>query len=62
LYQACSWPAWNRAVLWERILADELAGAFDAYDIEPLPVDDPLRTEEFAVPRGGAPTAGVSPA
>jgi phosphoglycerate dehydrogenase-like enzyme len=27
----------------ERILADELAGAFDVYDIEPLPPDDPLR-------------------
>jgi phosphoglycerate dehydrogenase-like enzyme len=31
------------AALRERILADELAGAFDVYDIEPLPVDDPLR-------------------
>ena len=27
----------------ERILADELAGAFDVYDVEPLPLDDPLR-------------------
>ena len=27
----------------ERILADELAGAFDVYDIEPLPENDPLR-------------------
>jgi D-3-phosphoglycerate dehydrogenase len=27
----------------ERILADELAGAFDVYDNEPVPVDDPLR-------------------
>jgi D-3-phosphoglycerate dehydrogenase len=27
----------------ERILADELAGAFDVYDVEPLPPDDPLR-------------------
>lgn len=27
----------------ERLLADELAGAFDVYDVEPLPVDDPLR-------------------
>ena len=26
-----------------RILADELAGAFDVYDREPLPVNDPLR-------------------
>ena len=31
------------AALRERILADELAGAFDVYDVEPLPVDDPLR-------------------
>jgi D-3-phosphoglycerate dehydrogenase len=27
----------------ERILADELAGAFDVYDVEPLPPADPLR-------------------
>lgn len=27
----------------ERIIADELFGAFDVYDREPLPVDDPLR-------------------
>ena len=27
----------------ERILAGELAGAFDVYDVEPLPIDDPLR-------------------
>jgi phosphoglycerate dehydrogenase-like enzyme len=27
----------------ERIVADELAGAFDVYDVEPVPVDDPLR-------------------
>jgi D-3-phosphoglycerate dehydrogenase len=27
----------------ERILADELFGAFDVYDVEPLPVQDPLR-------------------
>ena len=27
----------------ERILAGELAGAFDVYDVEPLPQDDPLR-------------------
>ncbi len=27
----------------ERILADELAGAFDVYDNEPVPADDPLR-------------------
>jgi D-3-phosphoglycerate dehydrogenase len=31
------------AALRERILADELAGAFDVYDVEPLPPDDPLR-------------------
>jgi phosphoglycerate dehydrogenase-like enzyme len=33
----------DMAALRERILADELMGAFDVYDIEPLPVDDPLR-------------------
>jgi D-3-phosphoglycerate dehydrogenase len=33
----------DMAALRERILADELAGAFDVYDLEPLPVDDPLR-------------------
>ena len=27
----------------ERLLANELAAAFDVYDIEPLPLDDPLR-------------------
>ena len=27
----------------ERIVANQLAGAFDVYDVEPLPVDDPLR-------------------
>lgn len=27
----------------ERILADEVFGAFDVYDTEPLPVEDPLR-------------------
>jgi phosphoglycerate dehydrogenase-like enzyme len=26
-----------------RLVADELAGAFDVYDVEPLPIDDPLR-------------------
>lgn len=31
------------AALRERILRNELAGAFDVYDREPLPVDDPLR-------------------
>jgi D-3-phosphoglycerate dehydrogenase len=35
--------ALDMAALRERILADELAGAFDVYDIEPLPPDDPLR-------------------
>ena len=29
----------------ERIVKDELAGAFDVYDIEPVPVDDELRNE-----------------
>ena len=29
--------------LWERIPAEELAGAFDVYDVEPLSPDDPLR-------------------
>jgi phosphoglycerate dehydrogenase-like enzyme len=33
----------DMVALRERILADELAGAFDVYDIEPLPPDDPLR-------------------
>jgi D-3-phosphoglycerate dehydrogenase len=33
----------DMGALRERILADELAGAFDVYDVEPLPVDDPLR-------------------
>ncbi len=33
----------------ERILADELAGAFDVYDKEPLPVDDPLRGRDNVV-------------
>jgi phosphoglycerate dehydrogenase-like enzyme len=33
----------DMAALRERILADELAGAFDVYDLEPLPPDDPLR-------------------
>ena len=33
----------DMAALRERILADELMGAFDVYDTEPLPVDDPLR-------------------
>lgn len=33
----------DMAALRERILQNELAGAFDVYDIEPLPVDDPLR-------------------
>jgi D-3-phosphoglycerate dehydrogenase len=33
----------DMAALRERILADELAGAFDVYDVEPLPPDDPLR-------------------
>ncbi|MGA1196315.1 MAG: NAD(P)-dependent oxidoreductase [Candidatus Latescibacterota bacterium] len=33
----------DMAALRERILANELAGAFDVYDVEPLPVDDLLR-------------------
>lgn len=33
----------DMVALRERLLADELSGAFDVYDIEPLPVDDPLR-------------------
>jgi phosphoglycerate dehydrogenase-like enzyme len=33
----------DMAALRERILRDELAGAFDVYDLEPLPADDPLR-------------------
>lgn len=33
----------DMAALRERILADELTGAFDVYDVEPLPPDDPLR-------------------
>jgi D-3-phosphoglycerate dehydrogenase len=33
----------DMGALRERILADELAGAFDVYDVEPLPSDDPLR-------------------
>lgn len=33
----------DMSALRERILADELAGAFDVYDVEPLPDDDPLR-------------------
>ncbi len=33
----------------ERILANELAGAFDVYDVEPLPVDDPLRGRDNVV-------------
>jgi phosphoglycerate dehydrogenase-like enzyme len=33
----------DMTALRERILTDEPAGAFDVYDIEPLPADDPLR-------------------
>ena len=33
----------------ERIVADELAGAFDVYDTEPLPLDDPLRNRDNVV-------------
>ena len=35
--------ATDMPTLRERILADELAGAFDVYDVEPVPPDDPLR-------------------
>jgi len=33
----------DMAALRERIVADELAGALDVYDVEPVPVDDSLR-------------------
>ena len=33
----------DMAALRERIIANELAGAFDVYDVEPLPEDDLLR-------------------
>ena len=33
----------DMAALRRRIVADELAGAFDVYDVEPLPPDDALR-------------------
>jgi phosphoglycerate dehydrogenase-like enzyme len=33
----------------ERILAGELGGAFDVYDLEPLPEDDPLRDRRNVV-------------
>jgi D-3-phosphoglycerate dehydrogenase len=33
----------DMAALRERLLADELCAAFDVYDVEPLPIDDPLR-------------------
>ncbi|MBI1925545.1 hydroxyacid dehydrogenase [Candidatus Poribacteria bacterium] len=39
----------DMAALRERILADELAGAFDVYDVEPVPVDDPLRGRDNVV-------------
>lgn len=37
------------AALRARILANELAGAFDVYDVEPLPADDPLRNRPNVV-------------
>jgi len=39
----------DMAALQARILADELAGAFDVYDVEPLPVDHPLRGRDNVV-------------
>ncbi|MDA1139925.1 MAG: NAD(P)-dependent oxidoreductase [Planctomycetota bacterium] len=39
----------DMAALRERILANELIGAFDVYDVEPLPVDDPLRNRANVV-------------
>jgi len=39
----------DMAALRRRILADELAGAFDVYDVEPLPPDDPLRGRDNVV-------------
>jgi len=33
----------DMAALRERIVADQLLGAFDVYDVEPVPIDDPLR-------------------
>jgi len=39
----------DMAALRERILADELMGAFDVYDVEPVPVDDPLRDRSNVV-------------
>ncbi len=39
----------DMAALRERILADELFGAFDVYDVEPVPVDDPLRNRANVV-------------
>ena len=33
----------------ERIVKDELAGAFDVYDIEPVHVDDELRNRDNVV-------------
>lgn len=33
----------DMTALRERIVRNEVAGAFDVYDVEPLPVDDPLR-------------------
>ena len=39
----------DMTALRQRIVADELAGAFDVYDVEPLPVDDPLRNRPNVV-------------
>ena len=39
----------DMTALRRRIVANELAGAFDVYDVEPLPVDDPLRNRPNVV-------------
>ncbi len=39
----------DMTALRERIVADELVGAFDVYDVEPLPVDDVLRNRPNVV-------------
>lgn len=39
----------DMAALRERIVKDELAGAFDVYDREPVPIDDELRNRDNVV-------------